>query len=171
MVTQVLMRLNNSYLCKLHTKNYIVLRVIILNLKNHHFWLEFEKSSILAKIWKINFCKKSHLNPSSYGQSPIQKIIFARIWKIINFGWNLKNHFSQKKWKFVNFCRLKNHFLQKIEESSIFAKICKKKISHGGICTPLHMVTHPSTDEAQCCLTFKISKNYWGRKKKMKTRV
>ena len=28
---------------------------------------------------------------------------------------------------------------------------------------PSHMVTHPSTDEAQCCLTLEISKNYLGK--------
>ena len=31
---------------------------------------------------------------------------------------------------------------------------------------PSHMVTHPSTDEAQCCLTLEISKNYLGRRRK-----
>ena len=27
-----------------------------------------------------------------------------------------------------------------------------------------HMVTHPSTDEAQCCLSLEISKNDLGKK-------
>ena len=29
---------------------------------------------------------------------------------------------------------------------------------------PSHMVTHPSTDEAQCCLSLEISKNDLGKK-------
>ena len=33
---------------------------------------------------------------------------------------------------------------------------------------PSHAVTHPSTDEAQCCLTLEISKNYLGKKERKK---
>ena len=30
---------------------------------------------------------------------------------------------------------------------------------------PSHMVTHPTTDEAQCCLSLEISKNDLGRRR------
>ena len=31
---------------------------------------------------------------------------------------------------------------------------------------PSHMVTHPSTDEAQCCLTLEIFKKLLGKERK-----
>ena len=41
-----------------------------------------------------------------------------------------------------------------------------KEVPMLGFEHPSHMVTHPSTDEAQCCLTLEISKNYLGRNEK-----
>ena len=136
-------------------------------------FLQFEKPPFIAKICAF-FCRKNK--------------------KIINFGQSLKNHqfwqkkfenhqFLQKKWKVINFRQnlrtywkiinfgqsLKNHhflqkleknhhFLLKFEKSSIFAK-------------NYHMVTHPSTDEAQCCLTFKnFKKRLKERRRRKKER-
>ena len=45
-----------------------------------------------------------------------------------------------------------------------------KEVPMLGFEHPSHMVTHPSTDEAQCCLSLEISKNDLGRRKK-KSRV
>ena len=86
-----------------------VFRVVIFgqNLKNHQFWLKFEKSI---------FAKNLYLNPSSYGP-PIQKII--------NFGQNLKYHqFWLKYEKSFFFCK-------KIEKSSLCKNICG---CAGGVC-------------------------------------
>ena len=49
-----------------------------------------------------------------------------------------------------------------------FTKNTKKnyKVPMLGFQHPSHAVTHPSTDEAQCCLTLEISKNDLGRRKK-----
>ena len=41
-----------------------------------------------------------------------------------------------------------------------------KEVSMLGFEHPSHMVTHPSTDEAQCCLTLEIFKKWLGKKRK-----
>ena len=79
-----------------------------------------------------------------------------------NFGQNWRFFKFWSKWKIFQ-------ILVKIEDIGKEWWISHKKIkkvSMLGFEHFSHMVTHPSTDEAQCCLSLEISKNDFGRRKK-----
>ena len=61
------------------------------------------------------------------------------------------HHFRNLFFKNLNFCKKLDKIFQILEKKL-------KEVPMLGFEHPSHMVTHPSTDEAQCCLTLEILK-------------
>ena len=114
---------------------------------NLQFWLNFEKSSVIAKIWKKSIFAKNHTKLKNLQFCTFKNHQLYQNWKIFNFDHILKfwvfsiwkifkfEQITQKShcfnfakiWKNINlYYNLKNlQFWPYFEKSSFFAKIWK----------------------------------------------
>ena len=91
-----------------------------------------------------------------------QNLRYLRIWS--------KLKIFQILAKIEGFWKL-NKIFQILAENDEFPIKKLKEISMLGFEHPSHMVTHPSTDEAQCCFNFKNPQLEWPKYTSGRTRI